>query len=127
MPYWGKNVASSCRFSGQTPCLLLRCSRHPRRGIAKWRIILPRQHYRRFEMANTAWITPGLWGVAGGAVATMVIGFAWGGWVTGGTADEMAASEAEMAVVQAFVPLCVRSEEHTSELQSLMRISYAVF
>src|SRR3546814_1093278 len=24
-------------------------------------------------------------------------------------------------------PLCLRSEEHTSELQSLMRISYAVF
>src|SRR3546814_3709101 len=24
-------------------------------------------------------------------------------------------------------PLCMRSEEHTSELQSLMRISYAVF
>src|SRR3546814_10764793 len=26
-----------------------------------------------------------------------------------------------------FVPLWLRSEEHTSELQSLMRISYAVF
>src|SRR3546814_6483080 len=26
-----------------------------------------------------------------------------------------------------FSPNCVRSEEHTSELQSLMRISYAVF
>src|SRR3546814_5450861 len=26
-----------------------------------------------------------------------------------------------------FVPLPIRSEEHTSELQSLMRISYAVF
>src|SRR3546814_7384570 len=25
------------------------------------------------------------------------------------------------------IPQCVRSEEHTSELQSLMRISYAVF
>src|SRR3546814_4890284 len=27
----------------------------------------------------------------------------------------------------ALVPLTIRSEEHTSELQSLMRISYAVF
>src|SRR3546814_17326133 len=26
-----------------------------------------------------------------------------------------------------FVPIAIRSEEHTSELQSLMRISYAVF
>src|SRR3546814_3708254 len=28
---------------------------------------------------------------------------------------------------EALTPLCERSEEHTSELQSLMRISYAVF
>src|SRR3546814_9956483 len=31
------------------------------------------------------------------------------------------------ARTHAQVLLCVRSEEHTSELQSLMRISYAVF
>src|SRR3546814_5477155 len=30
-------------------------------------------------------------------------------------------------IVAAAVPLTLRSEEHTSELQSLMRISYAVF
>src|SRR3546814_9061305 len=30
-------------------------------------------------------------------------------------------------VILVTVPLAVRSEEHTSELQSLMRISYAVF
>src|SRR3546814_4076944 len=29
--------------------------------------------------------------------------------------------------LKAFPDLCLRSEEHTSELQSLMRISYAVF
>src|SRR3546814_3573534 len=34
--------------------------------------------------------------------------------------------EADPAGAQAFTPR-VRSEEHTSELQSLMRISYAVF
>src|SRR3546814_10730339 len=28
---------------------------------------------------------------------------------------------------QLTAPICTRSEEHTSELQSLMRISYAVF
>jgi len=26
---------------------------------------------------------PALWGVAGGAIAMAVIGFTWGGWVTG--------------------------------------------
>src|SRR3546814_8173951 len=33
----------------------------------------------------------------------------------------------EMQQVRYFVALAGRSEEHTSELQSLMRISYAVF
>src|SRR3546814_2081786 len=31
------------------------------------------------------------------------------------------------AVIRNIQHICVRSEEHTSELQSLMRISYAVF
>src|SRR3546814_4419182 len=36
-------------------------------------------------------------------------------------------ADAEDVVQDVFVRLCQRSEEHTSELQSLMRISYAVF
>src|SRR3546814_6143149 len=38
-------------------------------------------------------------------------------------ADRLRALEADADIVEA----CERSEEHTSELQSLMRISYAVF
>src|SRR3546814_5086848 len=38
-----------------------------------------------------------------------------------------AASENEEIKRAIFKTLCPRSEEHTSELQSLMRISYAVF
>src|SRR3546814_3824613 len=41
-------------------------------------------------------------------------------------ADEIVACNATMAVVNKETKE-VRSEEHTSELQSLMRISYAVF
>src|SRR3546814_7381993 len=36
-------------------------------------------------------------------------------------------SRPERAVVSAWLLAALRSEEHTSELQSLMRISYAVF
>src|SRR3546814_4835042 len=35
--------------------------------------------------------------------------------------------DAELDTLFSRVPVTVRSEEHTSELQSLMRISYAVF
>ena len=35
-----------------------------------------------------------IWAAAAGAVATIVVGFAWGGWVTGGTAKRMAEAAA---------------------------------
>ena len=40
-------------------------------------------------------------------VLTMIIGFAWGGWVTGGTAQKMAKEKAEDAVVNRLAPICV--------------------
>ena len=58
-------------------------------------------------MATPNWITPGLWGVVVGAATTMIVGFSWGGWVTGSSAEEMAATRTETAVVQALTPICV--------------------
>ena len=57
------------------------------------------------------WVKPAAWGVVGGAIAAIVIGFFWGGWVTGGTATKMEAASAEGAIVQAFTPLCVAKAE----------------
>jgi len=37
----------------------------------------------------------------------MIVGFAWGGWVTGGTAQKMAEEMAEDAVVNRLTPICV--------------------
>ena len=51
-------------------------------------------------------IKPTIWGMIGGAAAVTVVGFTWGGWVTGGTAGEMMSASAKAAVVQAFTPLC---------------------
>ncbi len=49
----------------------------------------------------------GAWGAIGGAIITMIIGFALGGWVTGGTAQTTAEEMAEAAVVDRLVPICV--------------------
>jgi hypothetical protein len=46
-------------------------------------------------------------GMVIGAVASMVVGFSWGGWVTGGTANKLAAEQAGNAVVAVLTPLCV--------------------
>ena len=47
-----------------------------------------------------------LQGAAGGAVATMVVGFCWGGWSLGSTADKMAKEQSHLAVVAALAPVC---------------------
>jgi hypothetical protein len=47
-----------------------------------------------------------LQGAAAGAVATIFIGFNWGGWSLGSTADKMAKERSELAVVAALAPVC---------------------
>lgn len=66
-------------------------------------------------------IKPAVWGVVGGAIVAIVIGFAWGGWVTGGTAGKMEAASAEVAVVQALTPLCVTKAERQPEQLVLLK------
>ena len=53
--------------------------------------------------ANTR---PILWGAVGGAVLCAIVGFTWGGWVTGGSARQQAAGSARDAVVAALAPIC---------------------
>jgi hypothetical protein len=47
------------------------------------------------------------WYCVASAVLTMIIGFGWGGWVTGGTARQTAEVMARDAVVQRLAPICV--------------------
>jgi hypothetical protein len=57
----------------------------------------------------------------------MVIGFSWGGWMTGGTADKLAAERADTAVVAALTPICVekflQNRDATANLAVLQKIS----
>jgi hypothetical protein len=59
-------------------------------------------------------------GIAIGAIATIVIGFYWGGWVTGGTAVEMARKGADSAVVSTLAPLCVDKFQHAANVATNM-------
>ena len=47
-----------------------------------------------------------LWGAAVGAIACAVVGFGWGGWVTGGTSKKTASVAASDAKVAALAPIC---------------------
>ena len=59
-----------------------------------------------------------LQGMAIGAVASMVIGFSWGGWMTGGTAIKLADERANPAVVTALTPICVEKFLQNSDAQA---------
>src|SRR6266699_2577678 len=47
------------------------------------------------------------WSCAGCVVATIVVGFAWGGWVTGGSAERMVSDAANGARSQLAAIACV--------------------
>ena len=67
-------------------------------------------------MQTPEWLKPGLYGAACGAVALAVIGFTWGGWVTGGTARTMAADHSKAEVVTALSLICVDQSKRDPQL-----------
>ena len=73
-------------------------------------------------MQVPASVKPAIWGAIGGAIAAMIIGFSWGGWVTGGRAGKMATASAQDAVVLALTPLCVvKAEQQPDQLVLLKK------
>ena len=59
-----------------------------------------------------------LQGIAIGAIASIAIGFSWGGWVTSGTANKLAADQASTAVVAVLTPICVEKFLQNSDAQA---------
>ena len=82
-----------------------------------------------FSMKLSPKVEPVLWGAVGGAAGLALIGFAFGGWVTGGKATEMARQSADKAVIAALAPICVDKFQHANNskenLGKLNAISYS--
>jgi alpha/beta superfamily hydrolase len=84
-------------------------------------LILPAEEYffccpKENIMQTPEWLKPGLYGAACGAVALAVIGFSWGGWITGGTARTMAADQSKAEVVTALSLICVDQSKRDPQL-----------
>jgi hypothetical protein len=47
-----------------------------------------------------------VWGALGGVIGLAVLGFGWGGWKTDATADLIAKTRSDAAVVSALAPIC---------------------
>ncbi len=54
-------------------------------------------------------------GAAIGVIVTVALGFGWGGWTLGSTAEKMAANSATNAVVAALAPICVNKFTQAAE------------
>ncbi len=52
----------------------------------------------------------------------MVIGFSWGGWMTGGAASKLAAERADTAVVAALTPICVEKFLQNSDAKANLAV-----
>jgi alpha/beta superfamily hydrolase len=52
----------------------------------------------------------------------MVIGFSWGGWMTGGTAIKLADERADTAVVLALTPACAEKFLQNSDAKANLAI-----
>jgi len=69
----------------------------------------------------------GVWGLIIGAVVLSIIGFGWGGWVTGGTAQRTVEEATEKAVVDRLAPICVlqfnQDPEKDKKLEELKKLS----
>jgi hypothetical protein len=67
------------------------------------------------------------WSWVASVALTMIIGFAWGGWVTGRTARKMAEDMAQDAVAERLAPICVvqfnQDPEKDQKLQELREAS----
>jgi pimeloyl-ACP methyl ester carboxylesterase len=74
-------------------------------------------------------VRPALWGAAAGAIALAIVGFSWGGWVTGGTAETLARNSAATAVVAALTPICVekfrQAADASTNLVEMKKATYA--
>jgi hypothetical protein len=57
-----------------------------------------------------------LQGAAVGAIATMVVGFNWGGWSLESTSAKRADDSSKAAVIAALAPICVDKFQHSADV-----------
>jgi hypothetical protein len=63
---------------------------------------------------------PAVWGIVGGALVVAIVGFTWGGWVTGSTAEAAASQRASAAVVAALAPVCAEKFKGAGDASASM-------
>jgi hypothetical protein len=75
------------------------------------------------KLESAAKVKYGIWGLIGGAVVAMILGFVWGGWTTAGSAQAMT----DKAVVASQAAICVaqfvKQPNHQTKLKEFEDVS----
>ena len=75
------------------------------------------------KVETAAKVKYGVWGLIGGAVIAMILGFVWGGWTTAGTAHGVT----QKAVVASQAAICVaqfvKQPNHEKKLKEFADVS----
>ena len=73
------------------------------------------------NQADKEKIKTGVWGAVGGAIITMIIGFAWGGWVLGSNSLDMGEEMARNAVLDRLTPICIAQFNQDPEIDQKLK------
>src|SRR3990170_3069453 len=73
------------------------------------------------EMQAPAWLKPAIMGAIAGGVATMIVGFNYGGWYLGSSAETLAQKQSTAAVIAALVPVCISQSQTDPETVSKLK------
>jgi hypothetical protein len=75
------------------------------------------------KLETAAKVKYGIWGLVGGAVIAMILGFGWGGWTTSSSANATTAK----AVVSSQAAICVaqfvKQPDHEAKLKEFREVS----
>ena len=76
-----------------------------------------------FSMKLSPKVEQTLWGAVGGAAVCALVGFMFGGWVTGGKAKELAQEQSQKAVVAVLAPICAdKFRQATNAAENLVKL-----
>jgi len=67
-------------------------------------------------MKTPEWVRPGIYGAFLGGIAVAIVGFSWGGWMTGGSARLQATERSDTAVVAALTSICVDQSKRDPQM-----------
>ena len=66
-------------------------------------------------MQAPTWLKPAVMGAIVGGIATMIVGFNYGGWYLRSSAETLAHKESNAAVLAALVPVCISQSQADPE------------